>query len=46
MPGFQPGTARSALGVLPPHFADRFGWKELTSTVADARHSRTPEERR
>jgi len=36
----------TAMGVLPQHFADRFGWEELTSIVARAWHSLTPEEQR
>lgn len=36
---------RSRLGVLPQHFADRFGWEELAAITARAWHSLTPEER-
>ena len=36
---------RSALGALPQHFADRFGWEELTAITARAWRSLTPEER-
>jgi hypothetical protein len=44
--GIVPENAeRSELGVLPQHFADRFGWEELTSIVAEAWHSLTPDER-
>jgi hypothetical protein len=32
------------LGVLPQHFADRFGWEELTAITAQAWHSLTPDE--
>ena len=35
---------RSELGVLPQHFADRFGWEELTSITATAWDSLTPDE--
>jgi 4-amino-4-deoxy-L-arabinose transferase-like glycosyltransferase len=35
---------RSALGVLPQHFADRFGWEELAGITARAWHSLTPAE--
>ena len=45
--GVAPKAAeRSALGVLPQHFADRFGWEELTSITATAWRSLTDEERR
>ena len=37
---------RSALGVLPQHVADRFGWEELTSITATAWRSLTDEERK
>jgi 4-amino-4-deoxy-L-arabinose transferase-like glycosyltransferase len=44
--GIAPEQAeRSALGVLPQHFADRFGWEELAAITARAWHSLTPEER-
>jgi len=36
---------RSELGVLPQHFADRFGWRELASITATAWNSLTAEER-
>jgi hypothetical protein len=36
---------RSRLGVLPQHFADRFGWEELASITARAWNSLTPDER-
>jgi hypothetical protein len=43
--GLVPESAeRSELGVLPQHFADRFGWQELTSITAAAWKSLTPEE--
>jgi hypothetical protein len=35
---------RSELGVLPQHFADRFGWEELTAITAQAWYSLTPDE--
>lgn len=45
--GIAPKQAeRSALGVLPQHLADRFGWEELTSITATAWRSLTDEERR
>lgn len=31
-----PQQERSALGALPQHFADRFGWRELADVVAQA----------
>ncbi len=37
---------RNALGQLPQHFADRFGWQELTAITARAWDSLTPEEQR
>jgi hypothetical protein len=43
--GVEPEPAeRSALGVLPQHFADRFGWEELAAITARAWHSLTPAE--
>lgn len=45
--GIVPENAeQSELGALPQHFADRFGWEELTSIVAQAWQSLTPDERR
>ena len=35
---------RNELGVLPQHYADRFGWQELASLTARAWQSLTPEE--
>jgi hypothetical protein len=33
--GVQPSTnERQTMGLLPQHFADQFGWEELTGTVA------------
>ena len=37
---------RSALGALPQHFADRFGWTELTQAVAEAYRALSPEDQR
>jgi hypothetical protein len=37
---------RSALGVLPQHFADRFGWEELAQITAAALRSLNDGERR
>ena len=43
--GIAPEQAeRSALGLLPQHFADRFGWEELAAITATAWRSLTPEE--
>lgn len=36
----------NALGALSQHFADRFGWREMTAAVAGAWESLSPEERR
>ncbi|MEO8359293.1 MAG: glycosyltransferase family 39 protein [Vicinamibacteria bacterium] len=45
--GLIPKSAeKSALGVLPQHFADRFGWEELTDITARAWTSLSDEERR
>jgi 4-amino-4-deoxy-L-arabinose transferase-like glycosyltransferase len=41
-----PSGERSALGELPQHFADRFGWPELTAVVAEAWHRLPEAERR
>jgi hypothetical protein len=35
----------SSLGPLPQHFADRFGWRELSATVAQAYEGLPAEER-
>ncbi len=44
--GVAPSSAeRNPLGVLPQHFADMFGWPEMTATVAAAHASLTPGER-
>ena len=37
---------KSALGVLPQHIADRFGWEELTGITARAWNSLSEKERR
>lgn len=45
--GLSPGThERHEMGALPQHYADRFGWEELTNLVAEAYGHLTPEERR
>jgi 4-amino-4-deoxy-L-arabinose transferase-like glycosyltransferase len=45
--GLVPKAAeKSALGILPQHFADRFGWEELTQITAAAWRSLTDEEKR
>jgi hypothetical protein len=36
---------RSALGPLPQHFADRFGWEELAAITASAWSSLSPQEK-
>ena len=41
-----PKDQRDRLGALPLHFAQRFGWPELTAAVAEAYRMLTPEERR
>lgn len=33
-------------GILPQHFADRFGWENMTQTVAEVFASLSPEEQR
>ncbi|MFL6209630.1 MAG: ArnT family glycosyltransferase [Pyrinomonadaceae bacterium] len=37
-------TEKLAFGALPQHFADMFGWPELTATVADVYHRLPPRE--
>ncbi|HYX41977.1 MAG TPA: hypothetical protein VE821_09790, partial [Pyrinomonadaceae bacterium] len=37
-------TEKLRTGALPQHYADMFGWPELTATVADAFHRLPPEE--
>jgi hypothetical protein len=45
--GAAPKAAENnALGALSQHFADRFGWPEMTAAVARAWSSLSPEERR
>ena len=45
--GIVPKAAeKSALGVLPQHIADRFGWEELTGITARAWNSLSEDERR
>jgi len=39
-------SENNALGLLSQHFADRFGWREMTAAVARAWSSLPPEERR
>jgi len=36
---------RSEVGILPQHYADMFGWEEMTATVAKVYQSLSPEER-
>jgi len=44
--GIEPQTEeRAAVGILPQHYADQFGWKELAETVARVYHALPPEER-
>lgn len=45
--GMKPSTEeRLAVGPLPQHYADMFGWPELADLVAAAYQRLTPEERR
>ena len=45
--GMSPQTEeRQQMGALPQHYADMFGWEELTSLVAKAYGRLSPEERR
>lgn len=37
-------SENSSVGLLPQHFADRFGWPELTTAVEQAYDSLSPEE--
>lgn len=39
-------SERSALGVLPQFFADRFGWEEMAQKVAEVYNTLTPEEKK
>ncbi len=41
-----PQQENSAVGPLAQHFADRFGWREMTAAVASAYRSLSPEEQR
>ncbi len=44
--GFEPPkTENQNTGPLPQHFADEFGWEEMTRAVAEVYHKLTPEER-
>ena len=44
--GLSPRNAEvSAIGALPQHFADRFGWEELAQTVREVTDGLTPAER-
>jgi hypothetical protein len=44
--GVQPAQAeRKALGALPQHFADRFGWENLANTVAQVYKGLPPNQR-
>lgn len=43
--GEQPHTEeRKAIGILPQHFADRFGWPELAAAAAEVYRGLTPDE--
>ena len=45
--GMAPHTEeRHRMGPLPQHYADMFGWEQMTGLVAEAYHRLTPEERR
>jgi len=39
-----PASERHEFGLLPQHFADQFGWEQLTAAAAQAYHSLTPQE--
>jgi hypothetical protein len=44
--GFEPPkTEHQETGPLPQHFADEFGWEEMTRAVAEVYHRLPPEER-
>jgi len=44
--GMTPGTEeRHEMGALPQHYADMFGWEQMTGLVAEAYSRLTPEER-
>ncbi len=40
-----PQEERHRFGVLPQHFADRFGWKEMADTIGSVYQKLTPHER-
>lgn len=40
-----PKTEVGHQGVLPQHYGDQFGWREMTAKVAEVYHSLPPEER-
>jgi hypothetical protein len=43
--GFEPPKAENQnTGPLPQHFADEFGWEEMTRAAAQVYHALTPEE--
>jgi 4-amino-4-deoxy-L-arabinose transferase-like glycosyltransferase len=43
--GIQPGNAESkAMGPLPQHYADMFGWENMVATVARVYRTLTPDE--
>jgi len=43
--GIEPQTEeRAAVGILPQHYADQFGWQELAQTVARVYHTLPKEE--
>lgn len=45
--GVAPSTSeKNQLGVLPQHFADRFGWEKMVDSVARAYNALTPEEQK
>ncbi|MDY7226488.1 ArnT family glycosyltransferase [Hyalangium rubrum] len=39
-----PRTERHRMGVLPQHYADQHGWRELVAAVAEVYHRLSPEE--
>jgi hypothetical protein len=44
--GIQPGTSeRKEIGALPQHYADMFGWEEMTAAVAAVYDSLSPSEK-
>ncbi|HTY36159.1 MAG TPA: glycosyltransferase family 39 protein [Bacteroidota bacterium] len=45
MLGIKPQAAeRTALGALPQHYADQFGWEEMVAVIASAYQQLSPEE--